>query len=93
MKYTKNSPEWQEIITENKSWFSPRTLKFFGSTIFWATLTETTKGKGFITSEHNYSNETKLFSIRLITNTGIDTYGEYQGYETLAEALRELKTI
>jgi hypothetical protein len=84
----KSSPEWQEIIGANKNWFSAETLNFFGSTIFWGTLTNTGLGRVFITSEWNYTHEQKLFTIRLVSaDNKIDNYGEFQGYNSLAETL------
>lgn len=90
---TKKSPEWQEIILENKSWFSRETVEFFRSTVFWGTLTDTSRGKVFITSEINFSLDQKLFTLRLVSNSGIETFGEYQGYDTLASAIRAIKEI
>ena len=90
---TKKSPEWQEIISQNKTWFSRETIKFFRSTIFWGTLAETSRGKVFITSEWNFSQDKQLFTLRLVSNSGIETFGEYQGYDTLASAIRAIKEI
>lgn len=92
MKLSRKSPEWQSIIAENKVWFSPETMKFFGSVVFWQTLTSTDKGKVFITSE-NCGTDESLFSIRIATDKGIDTLGEFQQYKSLAEALEALRAI
>ena len=87
---TKSNPVWQRIIADNKDWCSRGTLKFFGSTIFWASLKETPAGYVFITSERNYGHTGEVFSVRLVSKTGIETIGEYGQYETLREALRAI---
>lgn len=88
LQVTKSSPVWQGIIADNENWFSKATLAFFGSTILWSSLKETEQGLMFISSEWNYDQTIKLFSLRVVTDTGIDTVGEFGQYETLAEALR-----
>ena len=74
LQVTKSSPVWQGIIADNENWFSR--------------LKETEQGIMFISSEWNYNQTIKLFSVRVVTDTGIDTVGEFGQYETLAEALR-----
>ena len=90
LQVTKSSPEWQKIIADNKEWFSKGTLEFFKSTIFWSSLKETKQGLKFVTSEWNYQQDTKVFTVRLVTDTGIETISEYGEYPSLVEALRAL---
>jgi len=90
----KSSPEWQEIIAENKNWFSKSTLEFFHSTVFWSSLTETSKGKAFITSEQNYTQDTLLYTVRIIDANGkVDTLSAYGEYESLHKALDAIKAL
>jgi hypothetical protein len=90
LQVTKSSPVWQKIIADNKEWFSKSTLEFFKSTIFWSSLKETEQGLKFVTSEWDYQQETKVFTIRLVTDRGIETISLYGEYSSLIEALRAL---
>jgi hypothetical protein len=92
MRYDKYSLDWQEIIAANYLWFSPRTLKFWGSTIYWATLTAPGEVRYFITREHHY--DANKFSIRSITDgSQIDTIGEFGQYTSLSEAKANLAKL
>jgi hypothetical protein len=88
LQVTKSSPEWQKIIADNKEWFSNGTLAFFKSTIFWSSLKETKQGLKFVTSEWDYQQDTKVFTIRLVTDKGIETISEYGEFSSLVEALQ-----
>lgn len=90
MTYTKESKEWKQIIAGSDKWFSPSTLAFFNSEIYWNTLYKVDKDNFFfITSEDNFDRSKKLYSIRTVTFKGrdadIDTIN-WQGFEKLAEA-------
>lgn len=92
MRYDKYSIDWQDIISKNYLWFSPRTLKFWGSTIYWNTLTEPGELRYFITREHHY--DANKFSIRSVSgNSGIDTVGEFGQYISLSEAKASLAKL
>jgi len=90
LQVTKSSPVWQKIVADNKEWFSNGTLTFFKSTIFWSSLKETKQGLKFVTSEWDYQQDTKVFTIRLVTDKGIETISEYGEFSSLVEALRAL---
>jgi hypothetical protein len=87
MKHTKDSNTWLTIRANSGYWFAPSTLKFFGSRIYWHTLTETNGGYLFISSEDNFDRTERRYSVRFV-NRGydFDTLGESDGYETLAGA-------
>lgn len=94
MKHTKESNTWLMIRANCDYWFAPDTLKFFGSRIYWHTLTETKDGYLFITSEDNFDRTEKRFSVRSVNaDYDIDTLGEFLGYATLAHAKTALKNI
>lgn len=74
-------------------WFEPKTMKFFGSRIYWDTLTETPNGYLFISSEDNFDRTEKRFTVRFVNaDYGIQTLGEFLGYATLGEAKNALKS-
>jgi hypothetical protein len=96
MEQTKENQIWLKIRAENAKWFSTDTLRFFGSKIYWQTLTEIDGGYLFITAEDNYDRSVKLFSLRFVDvekNYAIDTLGEFNGYETLRHAKTALKNV
>jgi len=92
--YTKHSPEWELIRGKSGYWFSQSTLRFFGSRIYWHTLTGKDGFWLFITSEDIFANSfEKRFSVRLIDSRyDIHTIGEFLAYGTLAEAKTALKS-
>jgi len=92
--YTKHSPEWELIRGKSGYWFSQSTLRFFGSRIYWHTLTKNTNYQWlFITSEDNFDGTEKRFSVRSVNRAyDIDTLGDFLEYETLAEAKTALKS-
>jgi hypothetical protein len=75
MTYTKASPEWQEIISNNPMWFKGDTIKFWNSTILWDTLEPVGDGDYlFISLEDNFTRTTQLYSVRLArAGGGIDS--------------------
>ena len=96
MKNTKDSQIWLTIRAENAFWFSKDTIKFFGSRIYWQTLTKAHGGYLFITSEDNFNRTEKRYSVRFVNvedDYEIDTLGEFGGYETLAHTKTALKNI
>jgi hypothetical protein len=96
MKHTKESQIWLTIRAENSFWFSQDTLRFFGSRIYWHTLTEIDGGFLFISTEDNFDRTEKCFSVRFVNvedGYEIDTLGEFNGYKTLDHAKTALKNI
>lgn len=92
MRYDKYSIDWQEIIAGNYLWFSPRTLKFWGSSIYWSTLTAPGELRYFITREHHY--DANKFSIRSVSKDfDINTIGEFGQYLSLSEAKASLAKL
>ena len=49
--YKKDGFEWLNIRVANGHWFSKSTMRFFGSKIYWNTLTRFDDGWAFISSE------------------------------------------
>lgn len=71
-------------------WFSPDTLRFFGSRI-GRTLYD---GRYFLTSEQRDHESPRRYTIRQAMPDGtIETVGEFQAYATRAEALMHLQGI
>ena len=91
--HTKHSPEWELIRGKSGYWFSQSTLKFFGSRIYWQTLTRKQGFWLFITSEDVFNGTEKRFSVRLVDSSyDIHTIGEFLAYDTLAQAKTALKS-
>lgn len=94
MTYTKESQKWLEIRANAGYWFAPDTLRFFGSRIYWHTLTETKNGWLFISSEDNFDRTKKLFSVRSVNaDYDIDTVGDFLEFDTFAHAKTALKNL
>lgn len=87
MKHTKDDNTWLTIRANCGQWFAPNTLKFFGSRIYWHTLTETNGGYLFITSEDNFDRTEKRYSVRFVNaDFGIQTLGKFLDFDSLADA-------
>lgn len=94
MKHTRDNNTWLTIRVNAGYWFAPDTLRFFGSRIYWHTLTEIDGGYLFISSEDNFDRTEKRFSVRSVNaDYDIDTVGEFNGYETFPEAKKVLKAL
>lgn len=95
-KYIKESPEWLQIRANNANWFSPRSMRTWGSKVYWQTLSHAKYDNNwyFISSEDNWDNTVKKYTIRVVDaiNYDLDTYA-FQAYETYPEALAKLKEI
>jgi hypothetical protein len=64
-------------------WFSADTMRFFGSKIESGVI----NGRYFVSSEDNFDRTARFYSVRVADDEGeIGTWGEFQAYETLAEA-------
>jgi len=96
MGYTKDSQEWLTIRANNANWFSPRSMRTWGSKVYWQTLTHAKYDNNwyFISSEDNWDNTVKKYTLRrlMTIHSELDTY-EWQAYETYPEALARLKQI
>ena len=86
MKHKKSGSVWQGIIAKNENWFSKSNIRFWSSKIYWDTLTERKDGWRFVSSEKNFDGTKILFTLRVATENGIETIGQFQGYETLEDA-------
>lgn len=94
MKHTKDSQTWLTIRANTGHFFSPDTLSFFNSRIYWHTLTETNGGYLFITSEDTWNRQETRFSIRFVNRAyEIDTISGFGAYETLADAKQGVMRI
>ena len=86
MAFTKNSPEWRTIIENSEHFFSPETMRFWGSRVAWTTLKRLPSGFGFITSEHNFDRTERLYTVRVWTpERGVSTL-DFQEHTTLSSA-------
>ena len=72
-------------IAAGQYWFSEDTMHFFRSRV----ESELHHGRFFVTSEQcPWGDYPRLFTIREARADGsVDTYGEFQGFETLEDAL------
>jgi hypothetical protein len=74
MVYTKDSNEWLMIRAKTGHFFSKSALAFWGSKIYWQTLTKIKDGWLFISQEDNFDQTMKLFSVRKVNKDyGIET--------------------
>lgn len=65
-------------------WFSEDTMAFHGSEV----VSELYAGQYFVTSEDNFDRTRKVFSVRQAQpDGGVETVGEYGGWDTLEAAL------
>jgi hypothetical protein len=83
-----------EIRYENQRagyhFFSPDTMRFFGSRV----LPTVYGGRYFITVEDDFSGTKRLYTIREAQADGsVDTVGEFQAYETRAQAVKAVQAI
>ena len=94
MKHTRDDHTWLTIRVNAGYWFSPDTLRFFGSRIYWHTLTATNDGYFFISSEDNFDRTEKRYTVRYVNaDYDIDTVGEFNGYASYQHAKTALKNI
>ena len=93
MTYKKESNEWLLIRANAGTWFSDSNMKFWGSRIYWNSLTKVGDKWLFISSEDNWDKSRKMFSIRSVdAEWNLDTVS-FQEHELLEEAKRDLKRI
>lgn len=83
-----------EIRTANRQrgyhFFDPGAMRFFNSRI----SEEVYGGKYFITSEQFDDRSPRLYTIRMVNDdASIDTIGDFQQYNTLAQAKGAIKRL
>jgi hypothetical protein len=67
MTYTKSSPEWQDIMRENR-WFLPETMEYWNCTVLWDTLTPVGNGEWlFLSLDDNYNRTERMYSVRMFS--------------------------
>ena len=77
--------EVKSIVTANGShFFDKDTMKYWGTSI----ETSVFKNGCFVTSENDFWETERLYTVRRFNGTSIDTIGEFQRYKT-KEAARE----
>ena len=97
MTYKKDSHEWLRIRVSNSSWFSPRTMRWFGSRIYWHTLTRYKDGWAFISSEGDDYNIAipRQFTIRFVDSeqriaNDLSGFREFADLESAKKQLAQL---
>ena len=75
------------------NWFSKTTTEFWGSEVYWQTLTQTKNGWHFITSEDNATRTATRYTIRKAYGETLDDVGEFQQYATIGEAIKALEEL
>lgn len=88
----RTSPEWQTIISNSNKWFDPQTLRFWGSTILWGTLSSVSATESvFVSKEYNFDRSEKLYSLRRVQNNEVTDTIYFQTTADLLEAKRQLR--
>lgn len=82
-----------DIEKAHPVFFSPETMRFWGSRIHRATATAYKSGLFFVTSEHNFDRSERRYTLRLANLQQIDTVGDFNGYATLSEAKRAMRRL
>jgi hypothetical protein len=97
MSYTKESYEWLNIRANNSTWFSKSAIRFFGSRIYWNTLTPYKDGWAFISSEGDDYNRviTRGWTIRFIQAdwkmaADLTQFREYEDLDSAKKKLGQL---
>jgi len=91
MKKTKYT--LSEIMRKNKNFFSKESMNFFNSKINMNQQTQNNHNM-FITSEKFDYSSPRLYTIRIFLNqNNICTFSEFQQFETLSKAKKELKKL
>jgi hypothetical protein len=84
---------WTKIQKANPIWFSPESMKFWQSVVYFDTLAKHPDGYRFVSSEKNFDGTETLYTVRVATQRGIETLGEWQGYKTLKDAKEALPIL
>lgn len=84
----------RQIISANErnrgNFFSEKTMRFWGCRV----SAEVVGGCYFVTSERDFSNTQRLYTIRKANADGtIDTVGDFQAYATLEQAKRAMRKL
>jgi hypothetical protein len=84
---------WTQIRQANPMWFSPSSMKYWNSVVYFDTLAKHHDGWRFVSSEKNFDETETLFTVRVATKRGIETLGEWQGYKSLKDAKEALPIL
>lgn len=88
----KSSLIWQKIISNDEQWFSKNNMNFWGTKVYWNTLTPFQDGSYlFITADYDFYREKKLFSIRWVGEGGTIGTFAWQTAASLEEAKKQMK--
>jgi hypothetical protein len=90
MNTSATNKTWTQIQKANPTWFSPESMKFWQSIVYFDTLAKHDDGWRFVSSEKNFDGTKNLYTVRVATKQGIETLGEFQGYTTLKDAKEAL---
>lgn len=86
MDYKKDCLEWLAIKGKTGYYFTPETMRFFGSRVYWNTLTPIGKNWVFIERTDNFDRTEyryqvkKVFTNDLGEGWGLETLGEFESY-------------
>ncbi len=80
-----------DIREAHPVFFSPSSMRFWGSRVIDSTARPFQDGLLFITSEHNFDRSARLYTIRFANLDTIEEIGEFQEWDTLANAKRALR--
>jgi len=80
-----------DIREAHPVFFSPSSMRFWGSRVIDSTALPFEDGLLFITSEHNFDRSARLYTIRFANLNTIEEIGEFQDWATLASAKRALR--
>lgn len=90
-----NRDQWADVITGSAFWFTRSAMAWFGTRVVWSSLTQDATGWLFITSEQDGRgawNGERRYSVRHFRyGSGVDTMGEFGGYDTLKNARIAIK--
>ena len=93
--YDENRALWEIVISNSGYFFTKSAARYFCSRISWSSLTLNGVGQLFITSEQDsYAawNGERRYTVRSWNNeTGVNTVGEFGGYDTMSQARAALK--
>lgn len=90
---TKDSVEWVEIRSNADKFFAAETMRYFGSKIYWNTLTRIGNQRLFVGRENNFDGSKQLFSVYGVSANFDFAVISMQKDSSLAEAKQRLNVF